>query len=332
MEYAKLLVKDIQLDIDNPRIRHWMELHAGAISAEDLALALSGGDSNGYRALHESIVANGGIITPVLVNRMKGGACVVIEGNTRVQIYKELFDQSHDPKWESIIAIIYDDLPREDIHAIRLQSHLVGAREWIPFSKAKYLYYLSEKKQLPLSEIISLCGGTAKSSEIKKLIQAYKDYTSWYVPAAEAADLDPDPQQFSKFVECQRQTVLDALLKGGFNKNDFAKWVVEDHIDTAMNVRLLPSVLANKDARHQFLKTNLKDASDLLIRANAAPTDLASFSLYDLAQEVYKKLKVLPYEEFKSLKYDPTFVRERDILHVLGEQLQDKLTDIDDEG
>ncbi|MCQ2393821.1 MAG: ParB/Srx family N-terminal domain-containing protein [Kiritimatiellae bacterium] len=331
MEYVKLPVENIQLDVDNPRIRHWMELHGGEITAEDLALALSGGDSNGYRALHESIVANGGIITPILVNRTKDGTHVVVEGNTRVQIYKEMFGQTYDPKWETIISVVYEDLPKESIHAIRLQSHLVGARDWIPFSKAKYLYYLSEEKEMPLSQIISICGGTVKSTEIKKLIEAYKDYTSYYVPAAEAVDMDPDPQEFSKFVECQRQTVLDALLKGGFNKSNFAKWVVEEHVDTAMNVRLLPSVLANKDARRQFLKTNIKDASDLLVRANVVQTDLSSFSLYDLSQEVYKKLKALPYEEFKLLKYDPTYVRERDILHVLGEQLQDKLADIDDE-
>lgn len=332
MEYAKLSVKDIQLDVDNPRIRHWMELHSGAITAEDLALALSGGDSNGFRALHDSIVANGGIITPILVNRTKDGSCVVIEGNTRVQIYKELLEQTHNTKWETIIAIVYDDLPKEEVHAIRLQSHLVGARDWIPFSKAKYLYYLSEEKEMPLTQIIALCGGTAKASEIKKLIQAYKDYTMYYAPVAEEAEMDADPQQFSKFVECQRQTVLDALLKCGFNKTDFAKWVLNENVDTAMNVRLLPSVLANKDARRQFLKTNLKDASDLLVRASATPTDLSAFSLYDLSQEVYKKLKALPYEEFKALKFDPTYVRERDILHVLSEQLQDKLTDLDEEG
>lgn len=331
MDYLQLAVNDVQLDIDNPRIRHWMELHDGDITAEDLALALSGGDSNGYHALRDSIVANGGIITPILVNRQKNGCCVVIEGNTRVQIYKELFEQTQESKWERIIAIVYDDLPTETIHGIRLQAHLVGARDWMPFSKAKYLYYLSEEKKMPLTEIISLCGGTSKASEIKKLIQAYKDYSQHYIRAAEENDLDADPQEFSKFVECQRQTVLNALLQSGFSKADFAKWVVNGNVDTAMNVRSLPSILANKDAKQQFLKTNIKEAAALLIRTSAAPTDLASFSLYDLAQEAYRKLRTLSYEEFKALKYDANYGRELNILHALNEQLQDKLADIDAE-
>ena len=50
-------------------------------------------------------------------------------------------------------------MTREEIDAVRLQSHLVGPREWDPHSKAKYLNQLRNDKYLPVSQIGDYCGG-----------------------------------------------------------------------------------------------------------------------------------------------------------------------------
>ena len=89
--------------------------------------------------------------------------------------------------------------------------------------------------------------------------------------------------------------------------------------------------MADKDARQKFLKTNIKEASELLIKAKSEATSIGSYSLYELAEEVYRKLKLLPYDVFKALKHDPDWRRYNDILHVLNEALQDKISDIDGE-
>ena len=160
MEYRELPIDEIDLDLDNPRIKQYLEIYSGNITSENIALALSAsGGSSGttstYSALKESIKVNKGIINPIIVNKTSDGRLVVIEGNTRLQIYKEFAVADCDGPWKKIISIVYNNLPIEQIHAIRLQAHLVGPREWDPFSKAKYLNQLSNIDKLPMAMIVS---------------------------------------------------------------------------------------------------------------------------------------------------------------------------------
>lgn len=163
MEYIKLSIDKVELDIKNPRIQQYLEIYGDDITSDGIALALnssSGASStSSYQTLKESIKVNGGIINPIIVNKYSDGKLVVIEGNTRVQIYKEFALADPEGPWKEIIAIVYDNLPETDIHAIRLQTHLVGPRDWDPFSKAKYLNQLSNIDKLPMATIISFCGG-----------------------------------------------------------------------------------------------------------------------------------------------------------------------------
>ena len=266
MEYMKLPIDSVQLDLNNPRIKQWLEIYGDDITSEGIALALSassgGSSSSTYISLKESIRVNRGIINPIIVNRNADGQLVVIEGNTRLQIYKEFHQSDPDGPWGEIIAIVYDNLPNEEIHAIRLQTHLVGPREWDPFSKAKYLHQLSHIDKLPMAMIISFCGG--KAAEINKLINAYIDMVSFYIPYVEESGMDPDPREFSKFSELQNKSVQQALIVHKYTKSDFAKWVVNGNIDNAQNVRKLPAVLATPAAREAFLKSNISDAVKFL--------------------------------------------------------------------
>ena len=148
MEYKLLDINEVELDINNPRIKQWLEIYKGEeLTSEAISLALSasagGASTSTYTTLKESIRVNQGIINPIIVNKYADGRLVVIEGNTRLQIYKEFADADPEGPWKKIIAIVYDQLPEEQIHAIRLQTHLVGPRDWDAFSKAKYLNQLS---------------------------------------------------------------------------------------------------------------------------------------------------------------------------------------------
>ncbi|WP_407721671.1 ParB/Srx family N-terminal domain-containing protein [Ruminococcus sp. JE7B6] len=50
---------------------------------------LLGTTSDSCASLRQSIEANNGIIHPIVVNKQADGTYVVIEGNTRLQIYKD---------------------------------------------------------------------------------------------------------------------------------------------------------------------------------------------------------------------------------------------------
>lgn len=334
VQYKLLPINKINLDIDNPRIKQYLEIYGDNVTSDGIALALSFSAGNDTRssldALRESIRVNKGIIQPILVNKKIDGQYVVIEGNTRVQIYREFSEKDPQGPWDKIIAIVYDNLPVSQIHAIRLQCHLVGARDWDPYSKAKYLNQLSNIDHVPLSEIISYCGG--KRNEVHKLIDAYCDMRKYYEPIAIKAGEDPDPREFSKFSELQNISIINSLQLHKYTKEDFAKWVVRGNIDTAQNVRKLPQILNNKMAHSEFLKTNISEAIKYLHADTNNLKKLETESMYDLAYILSKKLRDITLKETKALKWDDEYSEKKGILEDLQYSLNEVLESIDSLG
>lgn len=330
MEYKEIPIEEVNLDLNNPRIKQWIEMYGDEITSEGIALALSasaGTETTAtYTALKESIRVNGGIITPILVNREPSGTMTVIEGNTRLQIYKEFHELDPEGPWGTIIAIIYDNLPQERIHAIRLQSHLVGPRDWDPFSKAKYLNQLSNIDKLPMEMIISFCGG--KSSEIRKLIAAYRDMTKHYFEAADMEGIDRDPKEFSKFAELQNRSIKDALYTHKLNEKDFAQWVVRGNIDNAQNVRKLPAILSNPIAFEEFKKSTISEAVKYLNADEKGIKNLKDISMDDLVKELTNRILHVTRKETINLKNDPRFANRRDNILDLLDELTDFAKDI----
>nr|WP_302579219.1 ParB N-terminal domain-containing protein [Bacteroides intestinalis] len=333
MDYIKIPIDNIELDLENPRIKQWLEMYGDEITSEGIALALtaSGGNANTstYTSLKESIRVNKGIINPIIVNRDKNGKLVVIEGNTRLQIYKEFAIADPEGPWKEIIAMVYDDLESRAIHAIRLQTHLVGPRDWDPFSKAKYLNQLCNVDKLPMSMIISFCGG--KSAEIRKLIDAYTDMTMYYFPAAKEAEMDPDPREFSKFAELQNTGIKQALVVHKLSKDDFAKWVVNGNIDTAQNVRRLPAILSNTLAREAFQKSTISEAVKYLNSSEKGTKGISDASMNDLVMELIQRCRNVEYKYIKALRNDPRYEDQKNNITELVHELQEISADIESE-
>lgn len=314
--YMELRMDDIELDFDNPRIAKYIEQYGKEqLTSEAISLALGGGtdDKNGtsYSSLKESIKSNGGIIHPIIVNKTTAAKFVVIEGNTRVQIYKEFILNKVPGEWNIIRAIVYENLEEREIHAIRLQSHLVGPRDWDAYSKAKYLNYLSNNQKLPMSQIVSFCGG--KQSGIVRFISAYNDMENYYRSNLHD-DSEFDQREFSKFVELQNGSIKEALLVNKYDINDFSKWIINRNIDTAMNVRKLPEILKNKEATKIFLKSNISNSWKTLAVEEAETTSLKTVSYDILAAELTKRLERFELKEVECLKNDPRSDKKKENL------------------
>src|ERR1700689_3098685 len=88
-KFALLPIDEVQLDRTNPRIRRFLEIHQGEPTYAQIALALDvagGTDGEGATTpekLRNSILTNGGIMQPIIVNKQTDGSLVCIEGNTR---------------------------------------------------------------------------------------------------------------------------------------------------------------------------------------------------------------------------------------------------------
>jgi hypothetical protein len=326
VRYENLPVEQIHLDMANPRIAKWVEMYGQNPTAEQISLALGVGESQAegggttFQSLKASIRTYGGIIHPILVNRYND-IFTVIEGNTRVAIFKEFKSKGVAGAWDTIPAIVHSDLSSENINAIRLQAHLVGPRAWDPYSKAKYLELLSNSKNLTIKQIVDYCGG--KESEISNYIKAYYDMEKHYRPLCSSDD-EFDPTRFSAFVELQKPRVLQAISGAGFGKNDFAQWVIDQKIHKNEAVRSLPQILTNPKSKDVFLK-NGKRSAEMALRVldvPAADVAIKDFSLSQLAHEIVKRIQTMSYPDFSSLKNNPDSDEVQSILDAKEELIQ----------
>ena len=308
--FRLLSVGQVELDRTNPRIRRFLESYSGEPTYDQIALALdvAGGTGNEDAAqgsttpekLKRSILSNGGIMQPIVVNQGSDGRAVCIEGNTRLYIYRSLLADGAEGDWSHIPAIVHDGLSLRDVDAIRLQAHLVGPRPWDAYSKAKYLWELQFKELMPLDRIVDFCGGSRR--EVTTAIQAYADMEHYYRPIC--APEEYDTERYSGFVELQSTRVKDAILRAGFDLNDFATWIQKGNIRNLQEVRQLWRVLPDKRARETFIKKNVKAALDMLEKPELS-AGLRGASLGQLARAVAEAARTIRSEEIRRLQEHP---------------------------
>ena len=281
-EHKRMNINELELDVDNPRIRRFLEIYDGEPSAEQMAIALGFGEdkstSSGtsFFSLKESIRSNGGIIHPIIVNKRRDGRNIVVEGNTRLAIYREFDHKGVPGNWKSIPTIMFNELPINEIDAIRLQAHLVGPREWDPYSKAKYLHHLSETEGMPFSQLVDYCGG--RRADIERSISAYEDMEEFYRPIVVAEQDDFDVTKFSGFVELQKQKVKQSLIVANLTVGDFSGWQHRRLFNRQEHVRDLPRILNNSEAKSIFLKEGSREALKVFDAKNES-SDLKDVSL-----------------------------------------------------
>jgi hypothetical protein len=299
-------VDQIGLDRDNPRIQKFIEMYGENPTAKQFYLALgAAGDDEGdssatFQKLKASILTNKGIIQPIILNK-KDGKLVCIDGNTRVALYRQFLEEKAPGSWENIPALLYEDMGDNDVDAIRLQVHLVGARPWDPYSKAKYLHSLRYKKELPLGWIVDFCGGRQK--EVVESIQAYIDMEQHYRPIVDEGNFDTS--RFSGFVELQKSGIKQSLAENGFDESDFAKWIRDEKFTPLQTIRQLPRILKHPKAKSEFLKPN-KDARHAasFLEQPALSKALADAALPQLANAMKQSIYNLPWIERDKLCQD----------------------------
>lgn len=317
--YIELPVETIELDKSNPRIARGVAYYGENITSETMALLL-GSTSEACASLRESIRENGGIIHPIVVNRRVDGSYVVVEGNTRLQIYKDFIKNGVPGDWTKIRAIVYEDLDDDRMHAIRLQAHLIGPREWDPYSKALYLHHLANVEHMPMATLISFCGGTSKASEIRNMIAAYNDMETYYRPLCDD-DSQFDHRNFHGFVELQRKNVIDALTMRGFSKTDFSQWMIDDRFSVLQDVRRLPEILKSKNALEVFLKENSREAKKILAVEEITTDKLKDVPYELLAQELTKRMAKIELREVEHLRDDSEYSEKLESLERVFEEL-----------
>ena len=262
---------------------------------------------------------------------------VCVDGNTRLAIYRELSEEGTPGDWATINCLVHDSPEAADIETIRVTAHLVGAREWPAYEKARYLHYLRNVAFMDYDELIARCGGN--KTTITQQIEAYHDMNEYYrdVNADDAFKID----RFSGFVELQKTGIKDSIYRAGFDLHDFGQWIRDGKIYRLADVRKLPRVLGDDTAKDTFVKGGIRSIEHAIVLAeenlrktdmvpSPADTTVADATMAILAEALLHRVKSLPREDYVALR-DRQYLgaqQEVDTLRDLSDHLQDLLQDV----
>ena len=338
--YTTLPTQQVIFDRDNPRIKVALEKYGDKLDGQRIRFALRSAteglsSASSYRSLKDSIRAARRISIPIVV-RPEGDRFVCIDGNTRLAIYHELQDEGAPGDWTKIACLVLDDPDQRDVETIRVTAHLVGAREWPAYEKARYLHYLRNVEFMDYDDMIARCGGN--KSNITQQIDAFHDMNTFYRDVNEGDAFKVD--RFSGFVELQKAGIKDAIFAAGFDLQDFGDWIRDGQIFRLADVRKLPRVLADEEAKNTFVNGAVRSIEGAVAVAEAnrqvtvhpSPSDVsvADAGMTTLAEALLEKIKSLPRDSYIALRdrqYDEAN-QDIDTLNDLVEHLSDLLQDV----
>lgn len=339
----KLLpVNSVDFDHDNPRIKLSLEKYGLNVNDARVKFALrsamdeSSPGNSSFLALKQSIRAAKGISIPITVYERKG-KFICVDGNTRLLIYHQLAEEGVAGNWSEIKAQILNKPDRTQIETARITAHLVGARQWPAYEKARFLHELHYDQFMDPDQLVTLCGGNKR--QIQQQIDAFHDMNKYY--------RDPNPDEafhidrFSGFVELQKPGIKEAIFENGLELEDFGNWIRDGNIRALADVRLLPRVLADEEARKLFVEggpDSIKYANQFLISKLPGPgidkpvpkTRVSDAAINVLAIALLDKIEKLPRTEFLELraKSSPSARETIDSLVALVDPLKRLLEDV----
>src|SRR6266446_6710408 len=284
--------EECELDPSNPRIQFLIGQRAGSVSENERDELIW--EKDPVKALAQSILQNGGVYEPIIVQR-NGKKFRVREGNCRAVASRHLIEQyPKDSRFTTMPAMVFDvELSEEDLAILLADMHVAGKIRWDAYEQAKHvsdLFNIYGKTYEWLSSHLRL-----SKSKIKELLLAHQATT-------EFLKLHPDPsnvRKFSFFHEVMRKGELrDSFTMDMQFKQKFHRWLAEGRISDSKQVRDLPAILANAEATKVLDAKGYAQAMNVLMRQDPS---LESDVFYAV-KNATEKLKEAPASDIQDLK------------------------------
>lgn len=293
----KIPVPNIILDQENPRIGLFKDSNTKLdLDQDEIEYALINKNPKAFEKLKESIRLNEGIMNPIWICP-EGTKYMVIEGNTRVIIYKQLGqDFPNKEEYKQIPAYVLPcSLNDEKKDFIKLQAHLRGVTPWDSYERARYLYILNDKQGYSTKRLSSLT--KLSVSEIQSAIKAFMDMEEEYLPR-----FAKDPGEvfkYSYFVEFEKDKKLQEIMrKNRLDLKNFCTWVGTGKIKRAQDVRDLRFMMENDSVRELFIRKGYDVAMEEL---SILKPQLTS-GLFENVKKVSEGLKKLQSHEISEMR------------------------------
>jgi hypothetical protein len=312
-------IESLYFDEYNPRISMYRDSHIEPLGIESLSqdqIRFGLEASPSYNDLKNSIFDNSGAMTPIWVYEIKNNNFCVIEGNTRLAVYKDLnLEHPENPNFKTINCYVLSQEIEENVKDfIRLTAHLHGQTPWDTYERAKYLFVLYNNKRYPLKDLVRRT--KLKPKEIMEDIEAYQIMEKEFSKVFPRND-GRYVHKYSYFKEYAKNKKLQGIMEEKkLSTKDFSKWVAEEKLNEARDVRKLPDILNNNISRESFLTKDYDRALELLKDIIPEKSDKIYQNMYDLTEKI-KKLRVDQLKNIDSHK--------RKIIKDLKEELEDIL-------
>lgn len=263
VKLEEIEINKIFLDQDNPRIGFYRDAQPFSdFTQEHITHALSNKNPDAYSKLKENIEINEGIVNPIWVEPKQDGTYLVLEGNTRLLIYRELSEKyiTKDVYKKILCRVLPQKISDDQRNFIKLEAHLRGTTPWDAYEKARYLFYLWNQEGYSKEQLAKRTKLT--TDEITQFIDAFKDMEQQYLPKY----TDPsEVLKFSFFMEYEKNKKLKREMeRNALTLSDFCEWVGERKIPKAQDVRELRHLIENEESRKVFIKDGFEYAQEIL--------------------------------------------------------------------
>lgn len=281
-----------ELDHTNPRIQYLVGQRAGSVAENELDEIIWSKDP--VKELAQSILQNGGVYDPIIVQR-RGTNFIVREGNCRTVACRHILEQyPNDNRFMTMPAMIFDvDLTPEDLAVLLADMHVAGKIRWDAYEQAKHvhdLYQIYGKSYDWLSNHLRL-----SRSKIVELLSAYRAMN-------EFLSLFPSPgnvKKFSFFHELMKKKDLRQKFMDDITfKQQFHRWLSEERITDSKQVRDLNTVMENPDALKALDNHGFAEATRVLILNDPS----LESDLFWAVKDATEKLKAAPASDIQDLK------------------------------
>ena len=336
--YDFIDIDDIEFDIENPRILKELKLYPEEERQEKAAalLFMSNNDQPGPSRvdLKKSIYAGGGIFDAIHLVPLSDKKFKVVEGNTRLAIYRDLRnDEPENPKWQSIKSCIFYNKSPHEIDEMRLVAHLMGKKQWSLYAQGEFIDKLIGADR-SFEKVAEILGG--RTSEVRQKRQAFLDYQKFYMPHFTGNKQGHEKEEHMSFFREACNGGVERALEVEFGdkdkgKEEIAKWILDNKVTHSIHLRDIPKVFANNEIKEAFFRgeiKTLKEASSLINSpGTGGKTTLDDAEIQQLSDELTRRISKIGLKKIKLLKSD-TMPELLDSLEILAYELETLLSEV----
>lgn len=305
---------DLRLDQQNPRINFKLMSRGISNPSQEELVKLLWEDED-VKNLKRSIQTTGGLVEAVIIQGSDG---TVLEGNCRTACLRKLMEEfPEDRRWQKVRArILPAGVDRQSINVLLGELHIAGKNQWRPFEQAAHLYEMSQRgfSQGALAEMYR-----QSKSSIQAKIKAYELMSEHYLPQA-PKESDSILNAWSYFDEFYKKCKPPADANGAEIEQNFVQWMLEGKFKKGEQVRWLPNILENEEARMVLEKEDAEAAWEV-VQMNSP--ELGS-KLFKYITNATQALRKAPLEEVEAVKTgDAARLKKlRDLHEALGKFLE----------